>query len=334
MSLRLNIGTLTLQSGQVLPEVNVAYVAHGTLAPDGGNAILVTHGFTSAHTMTLPGHLVAEGSWAQLVGPGNILDTDRYFIVCSNMLGSAFGTTGPRDINPATGKPWGPDFPDITLADIVETQHRLLAALGVKHLRAVMGPSYGGFQALKWALEHPEMIDAIGVVASNFRSPVGLDKEIQRARLAESPQWHGGWYYDKGGMEETLLATRLQTLQGYGLERLYEDRFPDPAERRAAMEAPSRVWARQFDANSMVVLAGAAAPFDVSSRVEEIRARVLMVQCTTDKPFPSNAESRELLARVPAPTRYIEVDSPYGHMGCGIELPSWQDNIRWLLGDA
>lgn len=334
MSLSLNIGSLTLRSGQVLPSVDVAYVAHGTLAADGGNAILVTHGFTSAHTMIEPGHLVAEGSWAQLVGPGNVLDTDRYFIVCSNMLGSAFGTTGPRSTNPATGKPWGPDFPDITLADIVEAQYRLLGALGVKRLRAVLGPSYGGFQSLQWALDHPDMVEAIGIVASNFRAPAGLTKEIQRAKLAESPQWHGGWYYDQGGMVETLLATRLQTLASYGLERLYEERYPDPAQLREAMEAPSRVWAREFDANSMVVLAGASSSFDVSDRVAQIRARTLMVQCTTDKPFPANAESRELLARIPAPTRYIEIDSPFGHMACGIELPQWQDNIRWLLGDA
>lgn len=332
MTLTRNIGSVLLRSGRVLPSVDVAYVAYGKLAPDGGNAILVTHGFTSAHTMIEPGHLVAEGSWASLVGSGKILDTDRYFVVCSNMLGSAFGTTGPRDTNPATGKPWGPDFPDIILADIVEVQHRLLHDLGVKHLRAVMGTSYGGFQALEWALDHPDMVDSIGVVSSNFCSPAGLDKEIQRERLAESPQWHGGWYYDKGGMYETLLATRLQTLQSYGLERLYEEQYPDPTERRKAIEEPSRVWAREFDANSMVVLAGAASSFDVTGRLNEIRARTLMVQCTTDKLFPANVESERLLGRISAPTRYFRLESPFGHMAAGVELTKWQAEINWLLG--
>ncbi|MEN9538028.1 MAG: Homoserine O-acetyltransferase [Pseudomonadota bacterium] len=329
----LDIGSLKLHSGGVLPSVEVAYTTRGRLAPDGRNAILVTHGFTSAHTMIEPGHHVAEGSWLPILGPGLPLDTQRWFIVCSNMLGSAAGTTGPRSINPATGRPWGPDFPDIRLEDIVAVQHRLLQALGVRHLRAVLGPSYGGWQALQWALSFPDEVDAIGVIASDFRHPIGQSKATQIARLSQSPQWHGGWYYDTGGMAETLLALRLQTLQNYGLETLYEQRYPDPAQRRAAMEAPARAWSQQFDANSMVVLAAAAEHFDVASRVEAIRARTLLVQCNTDKVFPASEESRALLARVSAPTRYVELDSPYGHMASGVEIARWQDQIAWLLED-
>jgi len=142
------IGDLRLASGEVLPDVQIAYVAHGTLAPDGANAVLVTHGYTSGPSMLSPGHHTAEGSWAPLLGPGRPLATEPLFVVCSNMLGSAFGSTGPAAVNPATGRPWGPDFPRIELADIVAAQHGLLRALGVTHLRAVVGPSYGGFQAL------------------------------------------------------------------------------------------------------------------------------------------------------------------------------------------
>lgn len=327
----MDIGSLTLRSGFVLPAVQVAYACQGTLAPDGRNAILVTHGFTSAHTMIEPGHHVAEGSWVPIIGPGRPLDTDRWFIVCSNMLGSAAGTTGPRSIRPGTGKPWGPDFPDITLEDIVEVQHRLLHALGVRHLRAVMGPSYGGWQALQWALDHPDEVDAIGVIASDFRHPPGQSKAGQIAKFAQSPQWHGGWYYDRGGMEATLLELRLQTLQSYGLETLYAQRYPDPAQRQAAMEAPSRAWAAQFDANSMVALSGAAEHFDVFDRVERIRARTLLVQCATDRIFPSNDVSRQALAKIPAPTRYVELDSPYGHMASGVDIAKWQHEIAWLL---
>ena len=328
------VGDLPLRSGGVLPNVVVAYVTYGRLAPDGGNAILVGHGFTSAHTMIDPGHLVAEGSWASIVGPGQPLDTDRYFVVCSNMLGSAFGTTGPRSTNPATGKPWGPDFPDIRLEDIVQAQYQLLTALGVKRLRAVLGPSYGGFQALQWALDHPKRVDAIGIIASDFKHPPGLSKAREIEKLAQSPQWHGGWYYDRGGMAETLLATRLQTLASYGLERLYEQRIPDAAQRREAIERPSRQWASSFDANSLVALAGAAEHFDVRSRLGEIRARTFMLQCTTDRIFPSNEASKRLLSSIPAPTRYHELDSPYGHMASGVELARWQHEIAWLLGDA
>lgn len=331
MSKSLNIGTLKLSNGRVLPSVDVAFSSQGTLAADGRNAILVTHGFTSAHTMIEPGHHVAEGSWVPIIGPGRALDTDQWLIVCTNMLGSAAGTTGPRSINPATNRPWGPDFPDITLQDIVEVQHRLLNALGVTHLAAVMGPSYGGWQALQWALDHPDKVDAIGVIASDFHHPQGLSKASQIARLAQSPQWHGGWYYDKGGMYETLLNLRLQTLQSYGLETLYEQRYPDPVKRREAMQTPARAWAEQFDANSMVVLSGAAEHFNVVDRIGEIRARTLMVQCTSDKVFPANLNSQNLMKGIAASTRYVSLESPYGHMASGVEIEKWQNEIAWLL---
>ncbi|RYF55451.1 MAG: alpha/beta fold hydrolase, partial [Comamonadaceae bacterium] len=160
------LGPLRLQSGAVLPEVDVAYATYGRLAPGGDNAILVTHGYTASHRMLAHGDGVAEGSWAPLIGPGRVLDTDRYFIVCSNMLGSCYGSTGPASIDPRTGRVYGPDFPDITLQDIVQVQHQLLQHLGVQRLRAVVGPSYGGFQALQWALDHPDRIDAIAAVVS------------------------------------------------------------------------------------------------------------------------------------------------------------------------
>jgi homoserine O-acetyltransferase/O-succinyltransferase len=331
MSLSMDIGPLRLSSGAVLPQVQVAYTCRGRLAPTGDNAILVTHGFTSAHTMIEPGHIVAEGSWADLVGPGRPLDTDRHFVVCSNMLGSSFGTTGPRSIDPATGEPWGLRFPNITLADIVEVQNRLLGALGATRLRAVIGPSYGGLQALQWALDHPDRVDAIGVISSGLRSPPGLSKAQQIARLAASPQWHDGRYHDRGGMVETLLALRRQTLQAYGLERLFAARGLSEAEGRERLDAACRQWAQHFDANSLPVLAGAAENFDAQGRLHEIRARVLMVQATTDAIFPADDASREALARVPAPTRYVALDSPFGHMATSVEAARWQHEIAWLL---
>ncbi len=331
MGLTMDIGALRLRSGAVLPRVQVAYTCRGRLAPAGDNAILVTHGFTSAHTMIEPGHLVAEGSWADLVGPGRPLDTDRHFVVCSNMLGSSFGTTGPGDIEPATGEPWGLRFPDIDLSDIVEVQHRLLIALGVTRLRAVIGPSYGGMQALQWALDHPDRVDAIGVISSDLHSPPGMGKAQQIARLSASPQWHGGRYHDHGGMVETLFALRRQTLQSYGLERLFAARGLSDAEGNARLDAACRQWAQRFDALSLPVLAGAAEHFDARDRLHEIRARVLMVQATTDAIFPANDGSRAALARIPAPTRYVALDSPFGHMAASVEAARWQHEIAWLL---
>lgn len=327
----MNIGDVTLASGQVLPSVQVAYVVHGTLAADGGNAVLVTHGYTSGPSMLSPGHHTAEGSWAPLLGPGRPLDTDRFFIVCSNMLGSSFGTTGPASNNPATGKPWGPDFPRITVSDIVQVQRRLLDALGVKRLRAVAGPSYGGIQALQWALDHPDRVDGCGVIVSGLFSPPGLDAETARAKFADHPDWHGGWHYGHAGLRERLFEQRRQTLRQYGLEQVYEHRYPDPQERQRRFDGGCREWADRFDPNSMVVLADAAATFDVRPRINELRARLLLMVCTTDAIFPPRAETRALLERVRAPVRYVELDSPYGHMAPGVEWQRLEPELRWLL---
>ena len=327
----LSLGAHRLSSGTELPALDVAYATFGELAPDGRNAVLVTHGYTSGPSMLVPGHHVAESSWAPLLGPGRPLDTDRFFIVCSNMLGSSFGTTGPNTTNPATGRPWGPDFPAITLEDIVAVQHRLLQQLGVRHLRAVVGPSYGGWQALQWALSFPDMVDAVGSLVSGLTHPKGLSAESTRQRFADHPAWNGGWHYGDPRMKEMLMELRLQTLRSYGLERLFEARIADPAQRQAAMDQACRQWAERFDPNSMVTLAAAAERFDVRDRLSEIRARLLFMVCTTDAIFPPDPVVRALLDAVPAPLRYRELDSPYGHMASGVEWPRLEDDLRWLL---
>lgn len=327
----ISIGPLTLENGQTLPDVDLAYVAHGTLAPDGRNAVLVTHGYTSGPSMLSLGHHTAEGSWAPLLGPGRPLDTDRFYIVCSNMLGSSFGSTGPGSLRPDTGRPWGPDFPAITLADIVQAQHQLMQRLGVHHLKAVVGPSYGGMQALQWALAHPSMVDGCGVVVSGLYSPPGLDAASARAKFADHPDWHDGWHYGQPGMRERMFTLRQQTMRQYGLERLYLDRYADPAERKRRMDEGCRYWAARFDPNSMVVLAEAACRFDVRPRMAELKARLLLVQCTTDAIFPPSGETRGLLAKAGGLSRYTEIDSPYGHMAPGIEWRRLEDELRWLL---
>lgn len=325
------IGSYRLESGIELPKVDVAYASYGRLAADGRNAVLVAHGFTSGPAMLSSANPTAEGSWAPLLGPGRPLDTDRYFIVCSNMLGSSFGTTGPASIDPVTGRPYGPDFPDITLGDIVGVQRQLLDQLGVCHLRAVLGPSYGGWQALQWALAHPGMVDAIGVLVSGLRHPPGLSAASQRARLAASPEWHGGWHYEHGRMYRTLIELRRQTLRSYGLERLYLEHYPDPQERHQAMERSCHEWASRFDPNSLVALAGAAERFDVRDRLHAIRARMLFMVCTTDAIFPPDPQIKALVENMPAPHRYVELDSPFGHMASGVEWQRLEEDLRWLL---
>src|ERR1700733_9205698 len=164
-----------LRNGSVLPEVTLAYVTRGRLAPDGRNAILVTHGYTSGPRMIEPGVGSSEGAWSTLVGPGAPIDTDRYFVICSNMLGSSYGSTNGASIDPRTGKPYGSRFPRITVEDIVTAQKHLLDGLGVKHLRAVVGPSYGGFQAFQWGVTFPSLMDGIVAVVTSPKT-AGVDR--------------------------------------------------------------------------------------------------------------------------------------------------------------
>lgn len=332
--LSLSIGPYTLESGVTLPEVVVGYAAYGTLAPDGANAVLVTHGYTSGPSMLTPGHHVAESSWAPLMEPGRPLDATCHYVVCANMLGSSYGTTGPNTLNPATGRPWGPDFPDITLGDIVGVQRRLLDALGVRHLRAVVGPSYGGWQALQWALQYPGHMDAIGVLMSGLTHPVGLSARATLEKLAASPEWQGGQYHAHGGMHRTLFEMRMATLRNYGFDRLLADSIPDAQARQRAIEAPCHAWAHAFDPYSLVVLARAAERFDVRARVHQLQARTLFVVGSTDAVFPPDAATRTLVEALPVPVRYRELDSPYGHLASGVEWRRLQPDLRWMLGEA
>src|SRR5260221_738304 len=191
-----------LENGAVLPELTLAYETYGTLAPGGRNAVLVTHGFTSSHHMA--GRYTPEdakaGSWDGLIGPGKAIDTDKLFVVSSNMLGSSYGSTSPTSRNPATGKPYGPDFPDFSLVDMVTAQKAMLDHLGVRHLVAVAGPSYGGYQAFQWGVTYPGFMSGIVVAVSAPKSTSGPQATTDLvSRLATDPNWNGGWdFYPRG----------------------------------------------------------------------------------------------------------------------------------------
>ncbi len=330
---RFTIPDFRLQSGGVLAEATISYLTLGRLAPDGRNAILMTHGYTSGPEYVLGGEGASEGSWSALVGPGRPIDTDRYFVVSSNMLGSSFGSTNAASIDPATGRPYGSRFPDLTVTDIVTAQRHLIEHLGVRHLVAVIGPSYGGFQAFAWAVTFPDLMHGIVAVVTAPKSPPGRLEPLLE-QLAQDPNWNGGDYYDRGGMLATTTRVRMETLRGYGIDAQLAERIPDPEAREAELHRIARAWAEQFDANSLVILRKALRGYDVEPAFPRIRARVLYVLSTTDALFPpSLAEPvMDKLRAAGVDARYVELDSPYGHLASGRDAGKWVPALRDFLG--
>jgi homoserine O-acetyltransferase len=325
------IGDLPLEGGGVLRDAALAYVTYGMLAPDGRNVVLLTHGYTSSHLFADGGPGASEGSWAGLVGPGRAIDTDRFFVVSSNMLGSSYGSTGPRSPNPASGRAYGPDFPPITLLDIVTAQRRLLDSLGVRGLIAVVGPSYGGFQAFTWGLAFPDFVRDLVPVATGPRAP-GTDIDALLRRLAGDANWNGG-RYESGGLLTTMTALREATLRRYGIEAQLAARFPDPAGRAAEITRMARAWAEVFDPHALLVLARAANAFDATAGLGELQARVLYVLSRSDSLFPPNIAPGVMAAMHAGgvDARYVEIDSPCGHLAPGIDSAKWAPQLAAFL---
>jgi homoserine O-acetyltransferase/O-succinyltransferase len=336
MSRTFTVPAFKLESGQVLPEMTLAYETYGRLAPDGRNAILVAHGFTSNHHAAGK-HTVTDttvGWWDGLIGPGKAIDTDRYFVVSSNMLGSSFGSTAPRSTNPKTGKPYGPDFPDITLRDIVGAQKTLLEALGAQHLVAVAGPSFGGYQTFQWVVTYPTFMNGAVVVVSAPKGSGGdaAVKSLQD-RLATDPNWNGGWYYERGGIFPTMLKMRVETLERYGQNEVLARTIPDPGQRAERIRQLAEGWARQFDPNSLIALRKASVKFDAERDFGKIRAKVLYVLSRTDKLFPPTIapDVMDKLARAGVDAKYFEIDTDMGHSASGPEWAKWGPTLKAFI---
>jgi homoserine O-acetyltransferase/O-succinyltransferase len=332
----MNLGSFTLDSGQALSQVTIAYETYGHLAADGRNALLITHGYTSSHHAAgRYGPTDAKlGWWDRLIGPGKAVDTQRFFVVSSNVLGSCYGTTGPASINPATGRPYGPEFPDITMRDIVRAQRELLSHLGVTHLVAVAGPSLGGRQAFQWAVTYPHFMDGVVAVAS---SPKGLGKDdavhhlIQR--LSTDTNWNNGWFYERGGILPTLTAIRMETLKRYGIEAIIGNNHLSPDQQEARIRRQAEAWAREFDAHSLVILRKASVRFDAQRDLGAIRAKVLYVLSRTDRLFPPSMGARVMgrLQAAGVDATYVEIDSDYGHLASGREAEKWAPALQAFL---
>ena len=332
---------LKLSSGAVLPEFEIAYETYGELNVARSNAVLVCHALNASHHVA--GSYANDpdnvGWWDNMVGPGKPLDTNRFFVVGNNYIGSCFGSTGPTSTNPATGKPWGADFPVVTVEDWVAAQARLADRLGIERFAAVMGGSLGAMQALQWSLSYPARVrNSIVIAATPRLSAQNIAfNEVARQAIMTDPDFHGGHYYDKGVLPRRGL--RIARMIGH-ITYLSDDAMMEKFGRALRRTTPGfdfdvdfeiesylryqgDKFAEYFDANTYLRITKAldyydpAADFggDLSAAFARAQADFLVVSFTSDWRF-SSARSREIVRALLDNRRvvsYLEIDAPQGH---------------------
>ena len=340
-----------LESGGVLPEVTVAYETWGLLSDARDNAVLVCHALTGdSHAAGAmgPGHK-SDGWWDDLIGPGKALDTDRYFIVCANVLGGCQGTTGPASIDPSTGAPYGPTFPQVTIRDIVRTQHMLMEHLGIGAWLSVVGGSMGGMQVLEWAATYPRRVASIVPIATCLHSTAqqiawGM---IGRRAVRLDPRWNDGEYYDAApgeGPHEGLAVARQVAQVTFRSDNVFSERFGRGLAERSGGDGFG-LWeefqvetylryhgeklAKRFDANSYLVISKAMDLHDLargrSSLEHAIRGfegPCLSVGVSSDMLYPAYQQRQiaEAFTASGNASEYTEIDSPHGHDAFLMEL--------------
>ncbi|HEX9414218.1 MAG TPA: homoserine O-acetyltransferase [Ktedonobacterales bacterium] len=333
---------LATRDGSVLAPVTLAYETWGTLASTGDNVVLLCHALTGsshAHDSAAPNDPRASW-WNPLIGPGRVFDTDRYFVVCANVLGGCYGTTGPTSPHPADGRPYGLRFPLIGIPDIVRAQRILLDRLGVRRLAAVAGGSIGGQQALEWAVAYPDLVERAVVLAAGARlGAMGIAlNEIGRRAIAADPRWREGEYAPGDGPDEGLAIARMVAMLSYSSAADLDARFGRrPASRptreptlgeaydvESYLQYQGLKLVRRFDANTHLILSRAMDRYDVAegpqrgsdaAALGRIRASLLAVGISSDWLFPP-AEVRALAEGVLAAdgrAYYAEIESPLGH---------------------
>jgi homoserine O-acetyltransferase len=311
-------GPFPLESGTALPQVSVAYRTWGRLDRRHSNAVLVCHALTGSADL--------DSWWPDLLGPGRSLDPARDFVVCSNVLGSCYGTTGPA--SPRDGSQWGAEFPSVSIRDMVRLQAALLDALGVPRVRLVVGGSLGGMQALEWAVTHPDRIEAAAVIASSGRHSAWCIawSEAQRQAIFADPRWRDGRYPASSPPEAGLAAARMMAMVSYRSRQSFEARHgrarqsPDVFAIEGYLRHQGRKLVERFDARSYVLLTRAMDGHDVARGrgayadvLGRVRAPVLVVGIGSDVLYPL-VEQEELAALLPN-GELVRLESPHGHDG-------------------
>src|SRR5579875_830266 len=339
---------LSLQRGGVLGPVTLAYETWGTLNKERTNAILITHALTGnahAHDVERPDDVKAAW-WNPLIGPGRPIDTTRYFVVCSNVVGSCYGSTGPSSVDPRTGRPYGMRFPVITIRDMVRAQRALLDYLGVHELALVVGGSIGGQQALEWAVTYPELVRRVGVVAATaaLTAQAVAFSEVERQAIMADPRWQGGDYEPGQGPTTGLAIARMLAMITYQSEEAMELRFSRRQARNTIVEPPSHAGdlGGRFDVEGYLYLSRAMDLYDVSegypsldAALSRLRSKALFVGIRSDFLFPA-ARVHALAERVRAlggDATYIELDSPHGHDAFLKEWQQMTDVLYQIVAD-
>jgi len=353
---------LKLRSGAVLPGYEIAYETYGELNAQRSNAVLVCHALNASHHVagTYAGEPDNLGWWDNLVGPGKPLDTERFFVVGNNYIGSCFGSTGPASPNPATGKPWGADFPVVTVEDWVAAQARLADFLGIERFAAVIGGSLGAMQSLQWTLSYPERVRHALVIAATPRLSTQniAFNEVARQAIMTDPDFHGGHYYEKGVVPKRGL--RIARMIGH-ITYLSDDAmmekfgrvlrgkdgpgfdFDVDFEIESYLRHQGDKFASYFDANTYLRITKAldyydpAADYggDLSAALARARANFLLVSFTSDWRFTSQ-RSREIVRALLDNKRvlsYLEIDAPQGHDAFLMDDPRYHGALRAYLAN-
>lgn len=323
----------SLEKGGNLPNLAIAYETYGTLDKAGNNAVLVCHGYTNNQ------HAAGDGGWfSGLIGPGKAVDTDQYFVVAANMLGSAYGSSGPASINPDTSEAYGLDFPDITVGDMVNSQLQLLNHLGVNQLAALIGNSFGGHLAFHLATTHTERLRSVVVVVSAIvgrGDRTTVDKLVNRFSLC--PGWNDGKYYGnekESGIYDEMLKIRIETLKQYGYDnKIRQEQGTDPVVVERELVKLAEPWANDFDANSLIVLRKAAIQFDARPKITEAKAPLLYVLSRSDNLFPPSIapSTIKMLQNVGVDAKFFELDSDNGHRAPSVDWRGWTDELDAFL---
>jgi homoserine O-acetyltransferase/O-succinyltransferase len=349
---------LALQSGASLPGFDLVYETYGTLDAERSNAILICHALNASHHVagTYEGESESEGWWDNMVGPGKPIDTDRFFVIGVNNLGSCFGSTGPASINPATGKPWGSDFPIVTVEDWVDAQARLADRLGIQRFAAVMGGSLGGMQALAWAIRFPARIARALVIAAapNLSAQNIAFNEVARAAIMTDPEFHEGKFYDHGvkpvrGLRVARMIGHITYISDEQMAERFGRQLRDGLNFSFAPEFQiesylryqGEKFAEYYDANTYLRITKALDYFDPASAtggdlaraLAPATCRFLVISFTTDWRF-SPARSREIVKALVDNRRdvcYAEIEAPHGHDAFLLDTPQYHSVVRTFL---